>query len=219
METQTTARGAVSAQPAGMLRQGVRYALHLLAVYFIARFIALWLAAFFRGRLLPFIQHPSSVSPYEFTFSHLFVFSFFPAVLVGFLYSQWFRHRAALFVWVVPAAILAYKFATFPASVVESHFAAAFHQYFAAGFMIPEAHSYKELFEIAGSNADMTRGLEQVAYTAPLYAALGYSLGAGIALRVRVAALESFKPSFRRRSQQELKTDDYVTTSRWPSFK
>jgi hypothetical protein len=119
-------------------------------------------------------------------------------MLIGFLYSQWFRHRVALFVWVVPMAILAFKFATYPTSVFDNHLAKAFHEYFAGGFLIPEYYSYEELFRIAGSNPDMPRGMEQLRFTTPMYGAIGYALGALFALRLRLpkidAAVQKMKP-------------------------
>lgn len=71
--------------------------------------------------------HQPTVSYFEFAFSHLFAFTFFPALTVGFMYSEWFRHRVALFVWIVPVVVLAYKFATFPSSLFQNHLAVAFH--------------------------------------------------------------------------------------------
>jgi hypothetical protein len=92
-----------------------------------------------------------------------------------------FKRNAAQFVWIVPAAILAYKFLTFPAqSVFQSHFSTAFHQYFGGGFVIPEFRSWQELFSEATSNADMARGMIQVRFSAPFYAGVGYSLAAWI---------------------------------------
>lgn len=109
----------------------------------------MWLAGRVYDVVLPFVQqHQPAASRFQFVFSHLFAFSFFPALAVGFMYSEWFRHRVALLVWIVPLVILAYKFATFPSSLFQNHFAVAFHEYFAGGFMIPEFHRYRELFEL-----------------------------------------------------------------------
>jgi hypothetical protein len=83
----------------------------------------------------------------------------------------------------------------------EDHFAAAFHEYFAGGFIIPEFHSYEELFQFVAPNPDAMRGMEQLRYTAPVYAAIGYSIGAWYAIRFRIpkleAVLQHIKPSWR----------------------
>jgi hypothetical protein len=112
------------------------------------------------------------------------VFSFFPAMVLGAIYARSYRHRVALFVWVVPIVILAYKFFTFPTTVFENHFAAALHQYLSGGFLIPEFHSYGDLFRLVGTNSDMARGMRQLTYTAPAYAAIGYSAGTWVSMHL-----------------------------------
>ena len=185
------------------LRNGVRYGLHLAAVYAIVQFVTLRLAGVTHGTILPFLQErPPSVSVFQFAFSHLFAFSFFHALILGFLYSEWwFRNRVAVFVWIVPVAVLFYKFATYPTTIFQNNFAVAFHEYFAGGFVIPEFHSYKELFQLVAPNPDAMRGMEQLRYTAPVYAATGYGIGTWLAIRFRIpkleAALRYIKPSLR----------------------
>jgi hypothetical protein len=205
METLATANEVAPVAPSpSTLRQTIRYGLHVAAVYAIVNLTTMWLAGFVHGRLLPLVQqHPPTVSSLQFAFSHLFIFSFYPAVAVSFVYAHWFRHKVAYFVWAVPLVILAYKFAMFPsgASVLDggSHFAAAFHQYFAGDFLIAEFRSYKEMFQMVASNADMPRGMAQYQYTAPFYAGIGYSIGALFGINLLTpklhSALESVKPS------------------------
>jgi len=184
-------------QKPSVARQSVRFGLHLLAVYAIVKIVTMWLAGFVHGWLLPvFQQHPPSISGFQFAFTHLFTFSFFPAAALAFLYAHWFRHKVACFVWIVPLAILAYKFVGFHsgASVLSaSHdqFAAAFHHYFYGNFVIAEFHSYRELFEMAAANPGMTRGMDQYCYTAPLYAAIGYSIGTLVGIKVPTPKLHS----------------------------
>jgi hypothetical protein len=159
---------------------------HLAAVYALVEFLTPWLAGWTHGTLLPLLQHPTSSGRFEFLFSHILVLSFIPAFFSGLINAR-FRHKAAQFVWLVPAAILAYKFVTFPApSVLQTRFPAAFHQYFGNGFVIPEFRNWRELFSIAGSNSDMTRGMAQLQFTAPFYAGVGYSLAAWIGRRVEL---------------------------------
>jgi hypothetical protein len=128
----------------------------------------------------------NSFRQFEYLDAHLFGFSFIPASLAGSVNAR-FRHKAAQFVWLVPAAIPAYKFATFAApSVLQSQFSAAFHQYFGGGFMIPEFRDWHDFWAIVGSNSDMTRGLAQLEFTAPFYAAVGCSVAAWIGRRTEL---------------------------------
>ena len=164
----------------------VWFFLHLAVVYAIVNFGTPWLAGWTRGRLLPLIlgRTPSS-SQFEFLSSHLLAFSFVPAFLTALVNAR-FKHRVAQFVWLVPTAILAYKFATFPApSVLQNQLSASFHQYFEGGFLIGEFRSWDDLRSLY-SNPDMARCIAQFFYTAPFYAGVGYSLGAWIGFRTEL---------------------------------
>ena len=188
-------------KPAGTVRQVVRYVLHLAAVYAIVNFTTMWLAGRVHDLLLPLIQqHPPTVSYFQFAFSHLFLFSFFPAILIGFPYAQWYPHRVALFVWIVPLAILVYKIIAFPTTAFEDHWTRAFHEYFGGGFLIPEFHSYRDLFQLAAT-PDALRGMQQFNFTAPFYAAIGYSIGTWLGMRCDVPRLttawRNLKPTSR----------------------
>ena len=156
---------------------------HLAAVYAIGNFCTASLAGWTRGTLLPLLRHPTSSGSLEFLFSHIIVFSFIPAFLAGLMNAR-FKQRVAQFVWLVPALILGYKFATFPASsVLQSQFSAAFHQYFGGGFLIPEFRDWSDFWSVAGSNPDMARGMAQLETSAPFYAGVGYSVAAWIGCR------------------------------------
>src|SRR5215467_10325132 len=78
---------------------------HLGAVYAIVKFVTAWLSGWVYGTLLPLLQLHSSSSTFQFLFSHLFAFSAIPAFFSG-LANARFRHKAAQFIWIVPAAIL-----------------------------------------------------------------------------------------------------------------
>jgi len=144
------------------------------------------LAGWTYGTLLPLLQCPTSSSRFEFFFSHILVFSFIPAFLSGLINAR-LKHKAAEFVWLVPAILLAYKFATYaPPSVLQSQSQTAFHHYFGGGFIIPEFRDFHELFSIAGSNSDMIRGMAQLQFTAPFYAGIGYSVAAWISRRTEL---------------------------------
>jgi hypothetical protein len=159
------------------------YFLHLAAVYAIVEFCTPWLAGRTHGVLLPLLHHPSSSGRFEYFYSHLFAFSFIPGFAAGLLNAR-FKHKAAQFVWLVPAVILAYKLATFSApSVLQSQFSAAFHQYFGGGFIIPEFRDWRDFWSIVGSNPGMLRGMAQLKFTAPFYGGVGYGLAAWLARR------------------------------------
>lgn len=163
------------------------FLLHLTLVYAIVKFFTPWLAGWTRGTAIPLLlQHPASSSRFEFLYSHLLALSFVPAFFAGLVNAR-FRHKAALFVWLVPALILAYKFATFPAtSVLQSQLTAAFHEYFGGGFVIGEFQNWREFWDIVGSNSDMMRGMAQMQYTAPFYAGIAYSTAAWIGCRTEL---------------------------------
>jgi hypothetical protein len=161
------------------------FLLDLAAVYVLVELIVPWLIGWTHNSLLPILQHPFRSGRFEFAYSHILAFSFIPAFLLGLINAR-FRRKAAQFVWLVPAAILAYKFVTFPSpSVFQRQFSTAFHQYFGGGFVIPESRSWQEFASIATSNADMTRGMVQLRFTAPFYAGVGYSLAAWTGCRIQ----------------------------------
>jgi hypothetical protein len=179
-----TGEGQVSAEdkPAGHSKSGWQalwFLLHL--AYALVKFCTPWLAGWTAGKVLPLLQHPTSSGPFQFLFSHLFGFSFFPAFLLGLINAR-FKHKSAQFIWLVPTVILAYKFVTFPApSVFASQFSAAFHQYFAGGFLLTGSWTSSGL-ELAIS-PDILRGLAQIEFTAPFYAGVGYSIAAWMGCR------------------------------------
>ena len=162
------------------------FLLHLAAVYAIVKFFTPWLAGWTQGMVLPLLlQHPISSSRVEFLYSHILVLSFIPAFFAGLINAR-FRHKAAQYVWLVPTVILAYKFVTFPASVLQSQFAAAFHQYFGGSFVIGEFRDWREFWNIVETNSDMMRGMAQMQYTAPFYAGAAYSVAAWIGRRTEL---------------------------------
>ena len=127
----------------------------------------------------------SSDSSFQFLFSHIFLLSFLPGLVIGCLLAFRYHHRVALFVWIVPAAILGYKLVSMRTGMMDNHFAAAYHHYFAGGFRIREFSNYKDMFEMVTTNRDMPRGMDQLRYTAPFYAAIGYCLSSWAAAKFR----------------------------------
>ena len=174
--------------------QIVRFLLHLAVIYAIASSCTPWLAGWTRAFLLPHLKMPTDSSSFQFLFSHIFEFSFVPALIAGST-NAGFKHKAAQYVWLVPAGVLAYEFVTYPTpprSVLESApsvfptFSAAFHQYFGGGFLIGEYRDWHDFLRLVSSNPDITRGMTQLKFTAPFYASVGYSLAAWIAPRFQV---------------------------------
>jgi hypothetical protein len=164
---------------------------HVAFVYAIVTFCTVPLAGWTAGRLLPFLNHPTSSSSFEFLYSHIFVFSIIPAFLSGMLTTR-FKRNVAQFVWLVPAAVLLFKFVTYPSSsVLQNHFSAAFHQYFGGGFLISEYRSWREFWEIVRSNPDMLRGMAQLRFTAPFYAGVAYSTAAVVRRQFELKRRES----------------------------
>jgi hypothetical protein len=164
-------------------RSVAQFLLHLAIVYFLAKFTVLWLSAITHNVILPLLRLPSQEGRLEFAFNHLSLFSIVCGLIFG-LVAATYRHRAAQLVWIVPAIILAYKFATFPASVFENHFDVAFHHYFARGLLIAEAHDYSELF--GGWNSDYDRGFDQLTYTVPVYVSIAYGFATWVGGRLGI---------------------------------
>ncbi len=163
------------------------FLLHVGVVYAITNFGTTRLAGWTRGTLLPLLQRPTSLNGFEFLFSHIFAFSFFPAFAVGLVNAR-FKHSVAKFVWLVPTAVLVYKFLTFSApSVLQNQFLMAFHQYFGGGFQVPEFRNWQDFWTIVRTNPDMLRGKAQLDYTAPFYAGIGYGLAASIGYRTNLS--------------------------------
>jgi len=168
--------------------QALWFLLHLAVLYAIVQLATPWLAGWTHGKLLPFLlHHPMPSGRLEFLFSHILAFSFIPAFLAG-LANARFRHKAAEFVWLVPAVVLAYKFLTFPSpTLFQSRFDVAFHQYFGGGFVIPEFRDWREFWSITESNPNVLRGMAQLQFTAPFYAGIGYSFAAWIGRRTEIS--------------------------------
>lgn len=165
------------------------FAINLAIVYAIVQFITPSLAGWTYHTFLPLLQiRPSASSHFEFLFSNLVIFSLLPSFLIAILTSR-FRNKSTVFVWTVPAAVLAYKIVTYGSAFAESNSVfgsghpSALHYYFGTDFVISEYHSWREFWDIVGTNPDMLRGLAQLKFTAPFYAGIGYSLSAWICLR------------------------------------
>jgi hypothetical protein len=165
--------------------QILRFGLHLAVIYLIPYLCSLWLAGRFQDWIIPLLEPGYRENAFSLLFSYLFAFTFTPALMVGLLNGR-YKQKIALFACMVPAIVLSYKFVTFPATVFENHFQAAFHHYFAREFLIGNIQNHDQLFALFGNNPDMVRGLDQLKVTGPFYSGLGYSFGTFIALRIPV---------------------------------
>jgi len=161
----------------------LQFLLHLAIIYLVAKFVVAWIAGIIYNVLLPNVGMPSSDSRFGFGFNHLLLCSVLCGFLSGVLLAR-YDHGAARFVWIVPAGILAYKFATFPSGLFEDHFAVAFHHYFAGGFLIPEFRSYREMFQ--GWNSELARGIDQLLFAAPVYVGIAYGAAGWICARLGI---------------------------------
>jgi hypothetical protein len=198
----------------GLGWQAMRFVLHLCAVYLLVQFSAGRLAGWTHKFLLPAIQVHTRSSRPEFFYNHLLFFSSLPAFASG-LANARFKHTVAQFVWAVPTAVLAYKLITFPiqASVLASHSWPAFHYYLGGGFSIPDFYSWSEFARMVAANPDLMRGAEQVLFTAPFYAAVAYSLGATLGLRMEFLrrGLERVRESENRAAKERVPEETGVT--------
>lgn len=163
----------------------LQFLMHLAVVYLLANFVVEWLTAQFHNLILPLLGIPSNQGRFAFAFNHLLIFSIVCGLAAG-IAAGAYKHRAAQFVWIVPAIILAYKFLTLPAGLFQDRFALAFHHYFAGNFVIPESHTFQEMF--MSWNPDFERGIDQLRFTAPVYVSLAYGIAswAGARLGVRL---------------------------------
>lgn len=177
----------------------IRFAIHLAIVYAVVQFATPGLAGWTYHSLLPiFHVRTSSSSGFEFLFSNLAIFALAPAFLAGLLTFR-FRDKSTAFVWVIPAAVLAYKIATYlPPSLLEAGRLPGLHYYLGNDFVISEFRSWREFWDIVESNPEMTRGMAQFRFTAPFYAGIGYSFATWICLRTSmdqklIASLQRFE--------------------------
>ncbi len=150
------------------------YGFHLAAVYVSARLFTPWIAGRIYAWTFPSVSSGSQ-SDLGFLLCHIFVLSFVPALIAG-LVNAGFDCETAMLVWVIPSSILAYQCLILPVGVMQSHITVVYHEYFAGGFVVPRYRNYGELFAVVGANPDILRGIQQLRFTAPFYAAVAYSI-------------------------------------------
>jgi hypothetical protein len=180
-------------------------AIHLVAVYVIARSCTPWLLEFTHNSVLPLLTGNPARIGLQFFYSHLFAFSFVPGLVAGFFNAKLFRHRVVGFVWVIPLTVLLIVFffhtpGVYPTAILNSDFKKAFQYLFGGQFDLPEYNSHREMQKDMFRNfADILRGTAQFRFTVPTYVAIAYSLGAAFSLGVsrRRAASPSIDHSSR----------------------
>ena len=61
------------------------FAVHLSIIYALAYFCSAWLAGRFHAWIIPIVDPANRTSAFQFVFSHVFAFTFIPAIAAGFL--------------------------------------------------------------------------------------------------------------------------------------
>ena len=121
---------------------------------------------------------------FQLLFSHLFLLSFVPAAVAGSLNAR-FRQRSACWVWVLPTMLLTFAVLRYPHSLLgKSH--PGIEHYF-GDVSIPEFRSFEEMAHYLGPWTSSF--VDQLNYTAPFYAGIGYALAAWISMRWRFYSL------------------------------
>lgn len=161
------------------------FLLHLAAVYVWVNLCVTGLAGWVNRTVLPILEIRSAPSSVAFLSAHLFAFSFLPALVAG-LGGAKVKPRVAQFVWMVPAAILAYELLIFSRTtsvLLQSESSSALHYYFAPVFAATDANEY-----VWRSNPLVVRQvLAQFKYTAPFYASVAYSLASRLSIRTELS--------------------------------
>jgi len=181
--------------------QGV---LHLSVIYVVARLTVP--AAFyysFRGIAIASGQAPR-VNPLQFMLDHLLGFSLLCGIAVGFGSARFFQNKVILYVWTVPAMVLAFCFVfespgVYPTMILDSDFGQAFHFYFGGGFHFSgQWHSYHEMIRDIVPSRDILRASAQLSITLPAYVGVAYSIEAWLSIRLRERFLRSEIPTQQR---------------------
>jgi len=168
LESTKGARAVVAARAVSVGRQILRFFGHSAIVYVTAEFGPFWFAAFLHRSSLR-----SPGTELRFVLSHLILLSTIPSFVAGMLNAR-FRHVVAYYVWILPAVVLVSKMVySFPEIVFEYQIGPALHYYFGTRF-------------VASNIQDTVRGIDQLADTAPLYAAIAYSFAAYLATRLKL---------------------------------
>jgi hypothetical protein len=181
--------GAESTIRTSPARQGI---FHVAAVYAVALVFIPALVGLLYGSLVQFlVGHRLGGNPLQFLFSHLLVLSVLPGFIAGFVNARLFNRAIVRFVWLVPFAVLLYRFVftapgIYPTMLWDSDFRQAFHYFFGGGFkIVGEWRNYRELRTLFLQNmGDLLRGYTQYRWTVPAYVGVAYSLGASLSLRI-----------------------------------
>ncbi len=166
------------------------FALHLGAVYVLVKFCTPWFAGWVNRTLFPSLGFATSSSGLGLLFSHLFAFAFVPAFIAGLVNAK-FKHKAAEFVWIVPAVVLVYELIAFQgtSSVLDQNRFLAFYYYFGSTFLLPDSHGWgsKTYWDAVRTSSDVVRALAQMKFTAPFYAGIAYSLASWLGIRTELS--------------------------------
>jgi hypothetical protein len=161
------------------------FALHTFLVYMLAMHISSILVGRWFAWVLPAAQLHISVSPRDWYLQHLELVTIVPALVAGYINVARFiptivggqerearREPAAIWAWVVPSLILAYRMVQYhpTTSVLSTSSMSALRYFFEIEREMPRFTNV-----LIG---DPVRVLAQMSVTAPFYAGIAYSLGA-----------------------------------------
>lgn len=155
------------------------FLLHLIAIYISTFQFTAWASWF----LAKFIFHTAHSG--EFMFVHLAANAVIVGVFAG-TFNIFMKHRVAVFVCIVPIALMIYKLYIFKAGVFESHLSAAIQYYFST-----EGVNFAGLPSVDGridfrsiDMASIRRCNDQLYFSAPIFTSIGYGFSSWLMLKV-----------------------------------
>jgi len=152
------------------------FALHTTAAAVCGIHLGPWLLSRWFVWILPLAGMSTGAPTGTDYFRHFELASIVPALVVGYLLSQYVPRLGTL-AWFVPTVILVYKLLTFTepyASILSPHSSTRFAYFFDIQRSIPSFTS----FAAGLGDGDPIRFVEQMFVVAPFYAGLAYSVGA-----------------------------------------
>lgn len=178
----------------------VTFPIDVLIVYTFALHVSGSLVSRWFAWIAPLLHISTSIRPVDWYLQHLELVTIVPALVAGYINIGRFvpaivgrpvnekrSASAALWAWIVPAAILMYKMLRYraPSSVLFDNSMSAFRYFFEIQTVMP---TFATMF-----TSDVVRVAAQMTVTAPFYAGVSYSLGALAARHEVLVKLFSFE--------------------------
>jgi len=157
--------------------------IHAVVVYACALYLSPWLVGRWFAWGVPIMHISPRVTPGDWYLEHLELISIMPALVMGCIAVRVRNPAGAIWVWIVPAFVLAYMMLQFhaPSSVLYGSSMSAFRYYFDIKQVMPTITNFL--------TSDPVRVAAQRTVTAPFYAGAAYSLGAWVSKRSFFARL------------------------------